>query len=79
MPSKKVSKAMTDAELEAWESTRDLEAELIESVRQMSEGKTLWLTRPSSRHERRRVFLKPSSPSCLAFPSGRSKAVHCKT
>ena len=40
MPSKKVSKPMTDAELEAWESTRDLEAELIESVRQMSEGKT---------------------------------------
>lgn len=40
MPSKKVSKPMTDAELEAWESTRDLEAELIESVRQMTEGKT---------------------------------------
>lgn len=31
---------MTDAEIEAWESTRDLEAELIKSVRQMSEGKT---------------------------------------
>lgn len=40
MPSKKVSKPMTDAELEAWESTRDIEAELIESARQMSEGKT---------------------------------------
>lgn len=40
MSSKKVSKPMTDAELEAWESTRDLEAELIESVRQMSEGNT---------------------------------------
>ncbi|MDB5742497.1 MAG: family transcriptional regulator [Polaromonas sp.] len=40
MPSKKVSKPMNDSELEAWESTRDLEAELIESVRQMSEGKT---------------------------------------
>ena len=40
MPSKKVSKPMTDAKLEAWESTRDLEAELIESVRQMTEGKT---------------------------------------
>lgn len=40
MPSKKVYKPMTDAELQAWESTRDLEAELIESVRQMSEGKT---------------------------------------
>ena len=40
MPSKKVSKPMTDAQLEVWESTRDLEAELIESVRQMSEGKT---------------------------------------
>jgi len=31
---------MTDAELEAWESTRDLEAELIESARQMAEGQT---------------------------------------
>jgi putative transcriptional regulator len=40
MPSKKVSKPMTDAELQAWESTRDLEAELIESVRQMVDGKT---------------------------------------
>ncbi len=40
MPSKKISKPMTDTELEAWESTRDLETELIESVRQMSEGKT---------------------------------------
>ena len=40
MPSKKVSRPMTDAELEAWESSRDLEAELIESVRQMADGKT---------------------------------------
>ena len=40
MPSKKVSRPMTDAELEAWESSRDLEAELIESVRQMTDGKT---------------------------------------
>ncbi len=40
MPSKKVSTPMTDAELAAWEATRDLEAELIESVRQMAEGKT---------------------------------------
>jgi putative transcriptional regulator len=40
MPSKKVSKPMTEADLQAWEESRDLEAELIESVRQMSEGKT---------------------------------------
>ena len=40
MPSKKVSRPMTDAELRAWESSRDLEAELIESVRQMLDGKT---------------------------------------
>ena len=31
---------MTDTELQARESSRDLEAELIESVRQMAEGKT---------------------------------------
>ena len=40
MLSKKVSKPMTDAELEAWEATRDLEAELVESVHQMAQGKT---------------------------------------
>ena len=40
MLSKKLSVPMTDAELEAWESTRDLEAELIASAHQMAEGKT---------------------------------------
>jgi putative transcriptional regulator len=40
MPPENVSKPMTDTELEAWESTRDLEAELIESARQMAEGQT---------------------------------------
>jgi putative transcriptional regulator len=40
MPSKKVAKPMTDAELEAWEASRDLEAELIESAHQMAEGRT---------------------------------------
>lgn len=39
MLSKKVSKPMTDAELQAWEATRDLEAELVESARQMAQGK----------------------------------------
>ena len=40
MPLKNVSRPMTDAELAAWESTRNLEAELIESAHQMAEGKT---------------------------------------
>lgn len=40
MLSKKVAKPMTDAELAAWEATRDLEAELVESARQMAQGKT---------------------------------------
>lgn len=40
MPLKKPSKPLTDAELEAWEGTRDLEAELMESARQMAQGKT---------------------------------------
>ena len=40
MPLKKVARPLTDAELVARESGRDLEAELIESVRQMAEGKT---------------------------------------
>lgn len=30
---------MTDEELEEWENSRDLEAELLESVRQMKAGK----------------------------------------
>lgn len=40
MPSKKIVKPKTDAELDIWESTRGVEAELIESVRQMAAGIT---------------------------------------
>lgn len=35
----KPEKPLTDQELVAWESSRDLEAELLESVRQMTAGK----------------------------------------
>ncbi len=35
----KSRKPLTDKELEAWENSRDLEAELLESVRQMTAGK----------------------------------------
>ena len=35
----KSKKPLTDEELEAWENSRDLEAELLESVRQMKAGK----------------------------------------
>jgi putative transcriptional regulator len=35
----KSKKPLTDKELEAWENSRDLEAELLESVRQMKIGK----------------------------------------
>ena len=34
----KTKSPMTDAELEVWEASRDLEAELLESVRQMKRG-----------------------------------------
>jgi len=37
---------MTDAELEAWEASRDLEAELLESVRQMKRGEGLVVYSP---------------------------------
>ena len=47
MPPRNVSRPMTDAELEAWESTRDLEAELIESARQMAEGQTTVVYSPA--------------------------------
>jgi len=35
----KSKKPLTEKELEAWENSRDLEAELLESVRQMRTGK----------------------------------------
>ena len=35
----KSKKPLTEKELEAWENSRDLEAELLESVRQMKAGK----------------------------------------
>ena len=35
----KSRKPLTDEELEAWENSRDLEAELLEAVRQMTAGK----------------------------------------
>ncbi|UJP03129.1 MAG: hypothetical protein LZF85_01315 [Nitrosomonas sp.] len=35
----KPEKPLTDKELEEWENSRDLEAELLESVRQMTAGK----------------------------------------
>ncbi len=35
----KLKKPLTDKELEAWENSRDIEAELLESVRQMKAGK----------------------------------------
>ena len=38
MPSKK-TRPLTDAELEAHEATRDLGAELLESIREMKAGK----------------------------------------
>jgi len=37
---------MTDAELEVWEASRDLEAELLESVRQMKRGEGLVVYSP---------------------------------
>ena len=40
MPSKKASTPMADAQLKAWESSRDLDAELLASVREMAGGKT---------------------------------------
>ncbi|GKS70004.1 transcriptional regulator [Nitrosomonas sp. PY1] len=35
----KSKKPLTDVELEAWENSRDLSSELLESVRQMKAGK----------------------------------------
>jgi putative transcriptional regulator len=35
----KSKKPLTDKELEEWENSRDMEAELLESVRQMKAGK----------------------------------------
>ena len=40
-------KLMTDAELTAWESSRDLEAELLLSALQMATGKTTKVYTPA--------------------------------
>lgn len=47
----KPEKPLTDKELEAWENSRDLEAELLESVRQMTAGKV-------------RIIMLPTIPPC---------------
>lgn len=40
MPSTKPQMPMTDAELVAWEATRNIEVELLESIGQMIKGQT---------------------------------------
>lgn len=40
MPSTKPQTPMTDAELVAWEATRNIEVELLESIGQMVKGQT---------------------------------------
>lgn len=65
MPSKKVTKPMTDAELEAWESSRDLDADLIESVRPTADGKT-----PGSSHAQFAVVLCVCVRTLLPVTSG---------
>lgn len=42
----KSKKLLTDEELEAWENSRDLGAELLESVRQMKAGKGRFVMSP---------------------------------
>lgn len=43
----KPEKPLTDKELEEWENSRDLEAELLESVRQMTAGKVRIIMLPT--------------------------------
>lgn len=48
----KPEKPLTDKELEEWESNRDLDAELLDSVRQMKAGKG-------------RVAMSPGKSACI--------------
>jgi len=53
----KPEKPLTDKELEEWENSRDLEAELLEPVRQMTAGKgrIVMLSAMSARKINRRL------------------------
>lgn len=69
MPSK--SKPLNDAQLRVYESTRDLAAELLESVRQMKAGKTQLVASPAA-EARERTGLSQSQFADLLGVSVRT-------
>ncbi|SCC92291.1 Transcriptional regulator-like protein [Thiomonas sp. X19] len=69
MPSK--AKPLLDAQLAAHEATRDLAAELLESVRQMKAGKTQVAYSPAA-EARRRTGLSQSQFAALLGVSVRT-------
>lgn len=69
MPSK--VKPLTDAQLRAYESKRDLAAELLESVRQMKAGKTQVISSPAV-EARERTGLSQSQFAALLGVSVRT-------
>lgn len=69
MPSK--VKPLTDAQLRAYESKRDLAAELLESVQQMKTGKTRVVSSPAA-EARERIGLSQSQFAALLGVSVRT-------
>ncbi len=69
MPSK--AKPLSDAQLTAYEATRDLAAELLESVRQMKAGKTHVVFSPVA-EARQRTGLSQSQFAALLGVSVRT-------
>lgn len=69
MPSK--TKPLTDAQMRAYESNRDLAAELLESVRQMKAGKTQFVSSPAV-EARERTGLSQSQFASLLGVSVRT-------
>ena len=53
---------MTDKELEAFEAGRDIDAEMVQSLREAKAGKTAWCFPPLSRRAKTLACLKPISP-----------------
>lgn len=69
----KSKKPLSDKELEAFEATRNIGAELLKSVRQMKAGKGCVVLSPVISARKNSACRKPSLPACWG-----SRFAHCK-
>lgn len=70
----KLKKPLTDKELGAWENSRDMGAELLESVRQMVAKKGRIVMSPVISARKNRACRKSSLPSCWAYRYGHYRS-----